>query len=132
MAHADSLVSIEAKVSDAIKALHGLEAIAQSTDPDNDAIPLCLTEIVNSFEQIQACEASVSGVKLPREVIESVDRGSNPDAFLAQLAEQSSAACRATLGKTIAMDALAQSVQRQAQECGLLAPVPQRTADPSV
>ena len=34
----------------------------------------------------------------------------------------------ATLGKTSAMDALAQSVQQQAQESGLLTPVPQKTA----
>lgn len=176
--------------------------------------------IGNSFEQIRACEASVSGVRVPRDVVESVDQGAPgpgaPCAGQRRLAKlqrasftvgglpcfaqgviptRSSSSSRsgtqrravpaawsnsspwqrqtargalalahggpagsiaiecgppgcspgaspkrrtpnstafdhpgATLGKTSAMDALARSVQQQAQESGLLAPVPRRTA----
>ena len=54
--------------------------------------------------------------------------GRNPDAFLVGLAERNEAASRATLGKTSAMDALAKSMQAQAELSGLLEPVPGRTA----
>ena len=191
-----ALDTVEKRTRAAIEALRGLEAIAQSNDLDNAAIPLCLESVVKSFEQIRACEASVGGVHVPRDVVESVDQGRNPDAFLAELAERNAAACRATawskrppwqcpssapappqgapggsgwrgtprampshwapchrlgcsskpppkppipppltmspvgatLGKTSAMDALARSVQQQAQESGLLEPVPRRTS----
>jgi hypothetical protein len=124
-----ALETVEKRTRAAIDALRGLEAIAQSNDPDNAAIPLCLESVINSFEQIRACEANVGGVQVPRDVVENVDQGRNPDAFLAELAERNAAACRATLGKTSAMDALARSVQQRARESGLLAPVPRRTAD---
>lgn len=123
-----ALETVEKRTRAAIDALRGLEAIALSNDLDNAAIPLCLESVVNSFEQIRACEASVGGVQVPRDVVENVDQGRNPDAFLAELAERNAAACRATLGKTSAMDALARSVQQRAQESGLLAPVSQKTA----
>jgi len=120
--------TVEKRTRAAIEALRGLEAIAQSSDLDNATIPLCLESVFKSFEQIRACEASVGGVHVPRDVVESVDQGRNPDASLAELAERNAAACRATLGKTSAMDALARSVQQRAQESGLLAPVSQKTA----
>ena len=123
-----ALEMVEKRTRAAIDALRGLEEIAQSNDPNNSAIPLRLESVVNSFEQIRACEASVGGVQVPRDVVENVDQGRNPDAFLAELAERNAAACRATLGKTSAMDALARSVQQRAQESGLLAPVSQKTA----
>ena len=123
-----ALETVEKRTRAAIDALRGLEAIALSNDLDNAAIPLCLESVVNSFEQIRACEASVGGVQVPRDVVENVDQGRNPDAFLAELAARNAAACRATLGKTSAMDALARSVQQRAQESGLLAPVSQKTA----
>ena len=127
-----ALETVEKRTRAAIDALRGLEAIALSNDLDNAAIPLCLESVVNSFEQIRACETSVGGVQVPRDVVENVDQGRNPDAFLAELAERNAAACRATLGKTSAMDALARSVQQRAQESGLLAPVSQKTAGGSV
>ena len=123
-----ALETVEKRTRAAIDALRGLEAIAQSNDPDNAAIPQCLQSVVDSFEQIRACEASVGGVQVPRDVVESVDQGRNPDAFLAELAERNAAAGRAALGKTSAMDALARSVQQRAEESGLLAPVPRRSA----
>jgi len=123
-----ALETVETRTRAAIDALRGLEAIAQSNDPDNAAIPQCLQSVVDSFEQIRACEASVGGVQVPRDVVESVDQGRNPDAFLAELAERNAAAGRAALGKTSAMDALARSVRQRAEESGLLAPVPRRSA----
>jgi hypothetical protein len=96
-----ALEMVEKRTSAAIDALRGLEAIAQSNDPDNSAIPLCLESVVKSFEQIRACEASVGGVQVPRDAVESVDQATipaacNPDAFLAELAERNAAACSAT------------------------------------
>ena len=91
-----ALEMVEKRTRAAIDALRGLEEIAQSNDPNNSAIPLCLESVVNSFEQIRACEASVGSVQVPRDVVESVDQGRNPDAFLAELAERNAAACRAT------------------------------------
>ena len=91
-----ALEMVEKRTRAAIDALRGLEEIAQSNDPNNSAIPLRLESVVNSFEQIRACEASVGGVQVPRDVVESVDQGRNPDAFLAELAERNAAACRAT------------------------------------
>ena len=91
-----ALETVEKRTRAAIDALRGLEAIAQSNDPDNAAIPQCLQSVVDSFEQIRACEASVGGVQVPRDVVESVDQGRNPDAFLAELAERNAAAGRAT------------------------------------
>ena len=123
-----ALETVEQRTRAAIHALRGLEAIALSNDPDNEAIPQCLEAVVDSFEQIRACEASIGGVQVPRDVVESVDQGRNPDAFLAELAERNAAAGRAALGKTSAMDALARSVQQRAEESGLLAPVPRRSA----
>ena len=90
-----ALETVEKRTRAAIDALRGLEAIAQSNDPDNAAIPQCLQSVVDSFEQIRACEASVGGVQVPRDVVESVDQGRNPDAFLAELAERNAAAGRA-------------------------------------
>ena len=95
-----ALDTVEKRTRAAIEALRGLEAIAQSSDLDNAAIPLCLEAVVKSFEQIRACEASVGGVHVPRDVVESVDQGRNPDAFLAELAERNAAACRATAWST--------------------------------
>ena len=92
---AAALETVEKRTRAAIDALRGLEAIAQSNDPDNAAIPQCLQSVVDSFEQIRACEASVSGVQVPRDVVESVDQGRNPDAFLAELADRNAAAGRA-------------------------------------
>ena len=123
-----ALETAEKRTRAAIDALRGLEAIAQSNDPDNAAIPQCLQSVVDSFEQIRACEASIGGVQVPRDVVESVDQGRNPDAFLAELAERNAAAGRAALGKTSAMDALARSVRQRAEESGLLAPVPRSSA----
>ena len=123
-----ALENVEQRTRAAIDALRGLEAIALSNDPDNEAIPQCLEAVVDSFEQIRACEASVGGVQVPRDVVESVDQGRNPDAFLAELAERNAAAGRAALGKTSAMDALARSVRQRAEESGLLAQVPRRSA----
>ena len=91
-----ALETVEKRTRAAIDALRGLEAIAQSNDPDNAAIPLCLESVINSFEQIRACEANVGGVQVPRDVVENVDQGRNPDAFLAELAERNAAACSAT------------------------------------
>jgi hypothetical protein len=91
-----ALEMVEKRTSAAIDALRGLEAIAQSNDPDNSAIPLCLESVVKSFEQIRACEASVGGVQVPRDAVDNVDQGRNPDAFLAELAERNAAACSAT------------------------------------
>ena len=82
-----ALETVEQRTRAAIDALRGLEAIALSNDPDNEAIPQCLEAVVDSFEQIRACEASIGGVQVPRDVVESVDQGRNPDAFLAELAE---------------------------------------------
>ena len=90
-----ALETVETRTRAAIDALRGLEAIAQSNDPDNAAIPQCLQSVVDSFEQIRACEVSVGGVQVPRDVVESVDQGRNPDAFLAELAERNAAAGRA-------------------------------------
>ena len=90
-----ALETVEKRTRAAIDALRGLAAIAQSNDPDNAAIPQCLQSVVDSFEQIRACEASVGGVQVPRDVVESVDQGRNPDAFLAELAERNAAAGRA-------------------------------------
>ena len=90
-----ALETVEKRTRAAIDALRGLEAIAQSNYPDNAAIPQCLRSVVDSFGQILACEASVCSVQVPRDVVESVDQGRNPDAFLAELAERNAAAGRA-------------------------------------
>ena len=39
---ATALTAIEERICAAISALRSLEAVAQSNDPDNAAIPLCL------------------------------------------------------------------------------------------